>query len=197
MAKQIRKIGDLIPDVANANRGTERGDQALQQSLQQYGAGRSILIDKNGNVIAGNKTLEKAGQAGIENIEIVRTDGNTLVAVQRTDLDLHKDKEARELAYADNRVGQLSLDWNPEQLLQDVEAELEIPFFYGYELADLLSTDEEITDLPDGDGSAEHYHKIIVHFDSPDDLEDFAATIGQPVDKNINGITYARQPKDD
>jgi len=195
MAK--KNISDLTLDTANANKGTERGDKALDDSIRQYGAGRSILIDKHGNVIAGNKTLETAGAAGIENIEVVKTDGNTLVAVQRTDLDLYKDKEARELAYADNRVGQLSLDWNPEQLLEDIESELEIPFFYAHELAGLLSADAEITDLPEGDGgNVEHYHKIIVHFDGPDDLEDFATTIGQPVDKNINGITYTRQVKD-
>jgi hypothetical protein len=36
--------------------------------------------------------------------------------VRRGDLDLKKDKKARELAIADNRVGELDLEWNPEVL---------------------------------------------------------------------------------
>jgi len=36
--------------------------------------------------------------------------------VRRGDLDLKKDKKARELAIADNRVGELDREWNPEVL---------------------------------------------------------------------------------
>ena len=36
--------------------------------------------------------------------------------VRRGDLDLKKDKKVRELAIADNRVGELDLEWNPEVL---------------------------------------------------------------------------------
>ena len=41
----------------------------------------------------------------MKSIAVIETDGNCLVAVQRGDLDLAKDKKARELAIADNRVG--------------------------------------------------------------------------------------------
>jgi hypothetical protein len=149
---EITKISDLITDVGNANKGTERGDQALENSLQDYGAGRSILIDKHGNVIAGNKTLEKAGAVGIEDIYVVQTDGKTLVAVQRMDLDLNDGPEARELAYADNRVGQLSLDWDVEQMFADHEADIAIPFFTPLELAAMLDIDEKEYDESIADG---------------------------------------------
>lgn len=36
--------------------------------------------------------------------------------MQRGDLDLRKDKKARELAIADNRTSEIDLDWNPEVL---------------------------------------------------------------------------------
>jgi len=45
----------------NANRGTERGTSALESSLELYGAGRSILLDKNGIIIAGNKVKGEWG----------------------------------------------------------------------------------------------------------------------------------------
>jgi hypothetical protein len=64
------KLSDLTPDKANANKGTQRGLKALDKSLRQYGAGRSILIDRKGRVIAGNKTLERSVDIGLEDVII-------------------------------------------------------------------------------------------------------------------------------
>jgi len=125
VATKTAKVSDLTPDISNANRGTERGRYALEASLRKYGAGRSILLDKNGRIIAGNKTAETAADVGIDDVVIVQTDGKQLVAVQRTDLDLDSN-EARELAYADNRVGQLDLDFDPAQILADLNAGLDL-----------------------------------------------------------------------
>jgi hypothetical protein len=135
----VAKLSDLTPDHSNANRGTERGRYALEASLRKYGAGRSILIDRNGRIIAGNKTAETAADVGIDDVIIVPTNGRQLVAVQRTDLDLDS-KEARELAYADNRVGQLDLDFDPEQILADIGAGVDLSAFWKQdELDELLA----------------------------------------------------------
>ncbi len=111
-----KKIGELTPDAKNANKGTARGKAMIETSLRSYGAGRSILIDKNGKIIAGNKTAENAGAAGMQDVLIVQTDGTKLIAVQRMDLDLDTDKTARELAIADNRSSELSLSWDAATL---------------------------------------------------------------------------------
>ena len=109
------KISELIPDDVNFNKGTQYGQSLIERSLRMYGAGRSILIDKNNRIIAGNKTIENAGQIGLDNILIVETDGTQIVAVRRSDVDLDT-KEGRELALADNATGAANLDWNPEAL---------------------------------------------------------------------------------
>lgn len=54
------KLSDLQPDDRNANKGSERGTYMIRRSLEKLGAGRSILLDKNGRIIAGNKTAESA-----------------------------------------------------------------------------------------------------------------------------------------
>lgn len=95
---------DLQADDRNANRGTARGRKAVAKSLQDYGAGRSVLIDRDGRLIAGNKTVAQASAIGIDDVIVFRTDGTKLVAVQRTDLSLD-DPKARALAIADNRAG--------------------------------------------------------------------------------------------
>ena len=130
------KLSDLQPDDGNANKGTERGAYMIRQSLQKLGAGRSILLDKNGKVIAGNKTLESAADIGLDDVLIVRTRGDQLVAVMREDLDLDDPEgQARQLAYADNRTGQVSLEWDAGVLAADLEQGVDLgDWFTAFEL---------------------------------------------------------------
>src|SRR5262245_11035635 len=74
-------LTDLRPDGRNANAGTERGRAMVEESLRQYGAGRSILVDRNGCIIAGNTTHEAAVDIGLTDAVIVKTDGTKLVVV--------------------------------------------------------------------------------------------------------------------
>jgi hypothetical protein len=115
--KTINSLRDLTPDARNANCHTERGMALLERSLRDYGAGRSILLDRDGNIIAGNATVETAASIGLEDVVIVPSDGKKLVAVQRTDLSID-DKEARELALADNAVAAHNLAWDADVLMQ-------------------------------------------------------------------------------
>lgn len=136
MAKSIA----LQPDRHNANKGTERGRYLVETSLREVGAGRSIVADRNGEVIAGNKTLEAWTEIGGE-IEVVRTDGKKLIVVQRDDLDLSDDTGlARKLAYYDNRAGEVGLEWDAEQLLADLNGGLDLSaMFHDDELDALIA----------------------------------------------------------
>lgn len=143
------KLSDLIPDPKNANKGTLRGATMIEDSLRTYGAGRSILIDKNRKIIAGNKTVEQAGAIGIEDVVIIPSDGTKLIAVQRTDLDLEHDKAAKELAIADNRAGQVSLDWDGA-ILAELENQIDLSkFFDDKELEAILSASREPEEVPE------------------------------------------------
>ncbi len=105
----------LQADPRNANRGTTRGKALLESSLRDYGAGRAVLADRDGVLIAGNKTYEVAQRLGIPT-RVIETDGRELVVVRRKDLRLGSDPRARALAIADNRVGELDLEWDPAML---------------------------------------------------------------------------------
>ena len=111
------RLIDLQADPHNTNRGTDRGRVALERSLRDYGAGRAVLIDRHGRIIAGHKTIEQAKRLNLP-LRVVKTDGQHLIAVQRDDLDLRTDPRARALAIADNRVGQLDLEWDVAMLKQ-------------------------------------------------------------------------------
>lgn len=116
MAKVIEThIGELIPDNHNFNKGTEYGAHLMEESLRKFGGGRSVLLDKNNRIIAGNKTIETAGQIGMERIVVVDTTGNEIVAVRRTDIDLDTQK-GREMALADNMTSQKNFEMDVEEL---------------------------------------------------------------------------------
>lgn len=160
--KVLTTFDDLMPDAQNANRGTERGRALLEHSLRQYGAGRSVLADKHGALIAGNKTVEVAAELGLP-IRVVETDGHELVVVQRNDLDLSSDRAARELAYVDNRAGELSLDWDIAQLQADLDAGLDLGMlgFAEGDLAALLQ--HQTADPPEVPGpQSKEQHLVIV-----------------------------------
>ena len=147
------KISDLIPDNVNANRGTKRGSGMLERSLRQYGAGRSVLVDSSGRIIAGNKTVEAAGSIGLEDAVVVETDGTKVVVVKRTDITLDS-PQGRGLAIADNRVGEVNLDWDLEAL-EKIGEELDLgEFFFADELPDLDFDGLEYEDEPTGDADA-------------------------------------------
>ena len=114
------KLKDLIPDDQNANLHSERGTYMVNTSVSKHGAGRSILIDKNNKIIAGNLTAEQWAAIGMEDVIIVPTDGTELVAVQRTDMDLDDPSTgARSAAHFDNRTNQVSYTPDEKQLAID------------------------------------------------------------------------------
>ena len=117
------KLSDLIPDDKNFNRGTEFGDSLIEKSLRENGAGRSILLDKNNRIIAGNKTTEKAAVIDLNDVIIVETDGTKLVAVKRTDIDLDSE-QGRNLALADNATSAANLEWD-KGALKAMEQEMD------------------------------------------------------------------------
>ena len=139
------KLSDLQQDSRNANKGSARGQQMIETSLQKYGAGRSIVLSKEGVILCGNHTAEAAATVGLdENVVVVQTTGDQLVAVQRMDLSAD-DPRARELAYSDNRSGEISLSWDKSQLEEDFNSgELDLtPFFTEAEIEKFSNDDYE------------------------------------------------------
>lgn len=108
---------DFSPDPRNANRGTPRGGGMLEKSIGELGAGRSIVTDRNGLVVAGNKSREQLSAAGLVDAVVVESDGTRPIVVKRTDWDLTKARDpSRRYAMLDNRVAEVNLDWDPDEL---------------------------------------------------------------------------------
>lgn len=115
-------IKELKFDDKNFNKHTEYGMSLLEKSLRENGAGRSILIDKDNNIIAGNGIVESAGQIGINKVKIIETTGDEIVAVKRTDISLNS-KKGRKMAIADNSTAKADLEWDEENLKSEFDEE--------------------------------------------------------------------------
>lgn len=113
-------IESLQQDDKNFNKGTKKGRKLIDKSIRKFGAGRSILLDKNNRIIAGNKTQEMAREAGIKKVIVIDAKPDELVAVRRGDVDLDSEK-GREMALADNATGAANLDWDDEALARAQE----------------------------------------------------------------------------
>jgi hypothetical protein len=112
---QISDLSILIPDNRNFNLHTEYGMSVLEKSIRQNKFGRSVLVDRNNRIIAGNGVVETASAIGETKIKIVETTGEELVVVKRTDVDLDS-KQGREMALADNSVASADLKWNEDEI---------------------------------------------------------------------------------
>ena len=108
----MTSIKDLKSDHKNARRRTDRSAELIKESLQRYGAARSIVIDEDNRILAGNGTIEGAKEAGIDRIRVIETDGDEVIAVRRTGLT---EEQKVGLALADNRASDLS-EWDQEML---------------------------------------------------------------------------------
>jgi len=103
-------------DPKNARLHNEDNKALINKSLTELGAGRSIVIDNENIVIAGNGVFEESKALGIKT-KIIETDGTELIVLKRTDLN-YKDEKRRRLAIADNATGDLS-EFNFEELTED------------------------------------------------------------------------------
>ena len=136
----MTSINDLKQDHKNARKRTNQSAELIQESLKRYGAARSIVIDEDNRILAGNGTIEGAKAAGIKNVRIIETDGDEIIAVKRTGLSEH-DKVG--LALADNRTSDLS-DWDAEMLHQLSEEQDISPWFDEDDLAEIIGEVEKL-----------------------------------------------------
>ena len=145
--KEDIKLSDLIPDDKNFNKGSEYGNGLIEKSFSKFGAGRSILIDKNNRIIAGNKSVENAMSIGLDDVQIVESDGKRIIAVKRMDIDLDS-PQGREMALADNASAKANIVFDAEL----IEAELgeATAVEWGIEVADKLEAEEDDFDVPEG-----------------------------------------------
>jgi len=129
----VPSINSLKSDHKNARKRTDRSAALIKESIDRYGAARSIVIDEENRILVCNGTVEGAKAAGIKNVRIIETDGDEIIAVRRKGLS---EDEKVGLALADNRTSDLS-DWDQEMLHRLSQKHDIAPWFEQEDLAAL------------------------------------------------------------
>ena len=133
-------MNEIKFDKRNYRKHDNKNKSLIKKSLEKFGAGRSIVVDAEGEIIGGNGVYEQAQKLGLKT-KIVETDGSELVVVKRTDLKTD-DEKRKAHAVMDNSTSDtsefdlelLTADFSVDELEdfgielpKDEEQEMEVP----------------------------------------------------------------------
>ena len=127
---ELRPVSELIPYARNAREHSEVQIRQLRSSLREFGFVAPMLIDAQGNILAGHGRLAAAAAEGLERVPCVLVEH--LTATQR-----------RAYILADNRLAEQA-SWDAElvslelQELRDAGFELDLT---GFDASDILLED--------------------------------------------------------
>jgi hypothetical protein len=193
----VKPIGELRQDPENRRQHSARNVEMVEAALRGVGAARSIVVDEDDVILAGNGVTQAAIAAGITSVRVIEADGTELIAVRRRGLT---PEQRRLLSLYDNRAGELA-EWNFEQLSADRDAGLDLrPFWTEAEEAMLLGQPVH----PSWDGMPEFeqpdamaFRTIKVHFANQADVDAFAQLVGQSITEKTKFIWYPEATRDE
>lgn len=130
------KVTDLKFDHKNYRKHSDKNRNLIKKSISEAGLGRSIVIDADDEIIAGNGLVSQLDKK--TPLRVIETTGDELVVVKRTDLK-HGDAKRDALAIYDNSTSDTS-EFDIELLKTD---------FSDAELAGfgIIDPDEEEVDI--------------------------------------------------
>lgn len=113
------EINDFKTIERPMNQGCSYGMRMIEHSIGSLGLARSVVADANNVIIVGDKVYRAALAQGIKKVEVVETDGDTLVVVKRTDVR-YGDKKSLSLSLVDNLSCLENIEWNADSVQENV-----------------------------------------------------------------------------
>ena len=112
---EIKTAADLIQDSHNYRKHSDTNKARIRKSIDEAGLGRSVVIDADNVLIAGNGVQQVIDKD--TPVRVVETDGTELVVVKRTDLHTG-DPRRKTLALADNATSD-NVEWDFDAMAAD------------------------------------------------------------------------------
>ena len=138
--KEIKTAADLIQDEHNYRKHSDTNKARIRKSIDEAGLGRSVVIDADGVLVAGNGVQQVIDKD--TPVRVVETDGTELVVVKRTDLHTG-DPRRKTLALADNATAD-DVEWDFEAIAEDWTEDEAGEWGVEWPADDEEGTDEEI-----------------------------------------------------
>jgi DNA modification methylase/ParB-like chromosome segregation protein Spo0J len=117
-------IADLKLTPRNPRKRTPESASVINKSLKEFGACRSIVIDENRIIRAGNGTITEARELGMEDVLIVEATGDQIVAVQRKGLT---EEQWERYTFVDNYASDAST--YDIDILREISQEVDLESF--------------------------------------------------------------------
>lgn len=189
-----RKVDDLIPYARNARTHSDEQVAQLAASIKEWGWTTPVLVDEDGEIIAGHGRVMAARKLGIEEVPTMTATGWT---------------KAQKQAYvlADNQLPQ-NAGWDIDLLkveMQDLSGEGFDLSLIGFDDGAIMNlalpveegqtnADEEWEGMPEFEQDDKtSFRHVIVHFENNDDLTEFFSIIGQSHTDKTKSIWFPEQ----
>ena len=141
------KLGKFRPQTRNANRHTQRGMGQLEASMRKYGYVTPMTAAADGEIIDGSARAETGATVFGDDVIVVHHDGTKPVIMVRDDIPSADTPEAREISIAANRIAQVNLDFDPEVLLEDLQAGVDLSGLWFEHELDALTVEIQSSDV--------------------------------------------------
>ena len=109
----------------NANRHTQRGLRALEQSIREDGYVAPITVAADGEALDGSARMEVVADLLDAEPLIVHHDGKRPIICVRDDIATADSEIAKRIAIRANRIASLDLSWDADVLLEMPDALIE------------------------------------------------------------------------
>ena len=157
-----RKISSIVPYARNSRTHSDEQVAQIASSIKEWGFTNPILVDIDGEIIAGHGRLLAAQKLGLDEVPCITAVGWS---------------EAQKKAYviADNKLA-LNAGWDESLLkvefkeLGDFNFDLELTGFSLDELADLFDDQQKEDELPDQEDYNETF-EVAVECDGEEEQE--------------------------
>jgi hypothetical protein len=186
-------MGEIKPDRKNYRIHGEKNLRLIGKSLTDCGAGRSILIDREDCIIAGNGVYEKAQELGLP-VRIIESDGTELIAVKRTDLATD-DARRKVLAFADNYTSDTSV-FDIDVVVEDFPVDELDAWEFSLSNVDVNDPGCEFDtfgEFPYANEDKSAWKQIIVSFDNENDFKEFQKVTGLNLTDRTRSVSFPQK----
>lgn len=133
------ELKDIKYDQKNYRKHSDKNKKLIKKSIEEVGLGRSVVIDSENELIAGNGVVSQLPKG--TKIKVIETDGSELVVVKRTDLKT-QDEKRKKLALMDNSASD-NVEWD----LDNLQSDFNLEDLKDMGVADLPNAETDLEDL--------------------------------------------------
>lgn len=188
-------VADLIPYARNSRTHSEEQVSQIAGSIREFGFTNPVLIDKDGTIVAGHGRVMAARKLEIDKVPCIRLGHLTPAQI-------------RAYVIADNKLA-LNAGWDEQMLKSEIESiredgiDLGLTGFSDAEIASLFleiqtgETDPETEwdGMPEYEAEEPCYRKIVVNFDTEEDVARFFAAIRQSFTQKTKSIWFPEKER--